>query len=982
MPEVELRHGVRVLKSATGDLREVPVESALEEAGKNNETFATLPEIEEHNKRERYGSTGALVQGAGESVVRAATGGAIPGFDLNDEAIRARKGELERQAPVTAFAAEAAGALAPTLLGGGALRAVGAGGALVGIGEGLAGGLATEAGNAKVEGRPISADSIALAGAGGLLFGHVLPGVLRGAASRVAGGAGDAAAVVTGDATESLAPKLEQAATARAAQDVVHLPPGPERDALLVQHADKITADASQQAADIVNSAPSQLAASDLTKRDLKALMPADSPAQTRWATDVAEELRGHAEVIPPEPAAPAESGVRETAPPAAAATEGTIPIVEPAAEAEGAAGRTIPPASGEPASTVRRTAKGARIADGIEMSGGKPTGAGSPLDLSDWSLDDFRAGKGRSKVATMSAYGGAERLGKYQRGLVDELVSNPEFAQTGKVADFKNQPTFEVKPDSTIELHNGKTRMIAARELGRPDIYGRVVIRHGGREQVVFEGMIPIGKGPQRAVAQAEDFGAGLGQRGAAPAAPPYADALRQASASMLESKGGLDTLVRAREALGQLRAAGAPAEAIASLERGVADQSLWGRAGEAVADFDRSGKIGAKATAGEVATALEDRAAARAKWLAESGSDRVPKRLLRTAERAKSAVSIADDVAAAKDRVGTGTAPTPVASPAVPAEGEASSHGAALSALGEAVQHKAIHAGVHLLAHGVPGLGAGLAAARMGWHLVDAAGRASVKAAARKLALGALTGSAQALEGAGGPLAASATQVFAGDYSSPREAYEARKGTLLEMARNPSALPHAMAASFGDLAKEHPQAYMDLAARMGRAQAYVTQNLPPGVAVSLLHPGGLPPSSDALREFATVWNSTMHPQTVVDDVAAGKATPAQIKALHTVDPQLYQSLLSAVTTEVGQNYSQIPAQTKQWLDILFQSDGIAGPAFSWRAAQAIQESLAQPGQPASSAQMASKDAKQPLQPNARGLDKIASSVTNRSGG
>jgi len=264
--------------------------------------------------------------------------------------------------------------------------------------------------------------------------------------------------------------------------------------------------------------------------------------------------------------------------------------------------------------------------------------------------------------------------------------------------------------------------------------------------------------------------------------------------------------------------------------------------------------------------------------------------------------------------------------------------------------------------------------------WNNIDANGQAAIKSAARSLARKGLESSARGLETAGTLGAVSAVDYFTGEYSGPQEAFAARREMLTEMLRDPTVLPSAMAESFGDLPKTDPKLFEALAGRMARATTYVTQNLPAGIATSLTHPRGIPPSSSTMRDFALVWNSAMHPETVIQDVANGTAVPSQIRALQTVDPDTYQNLLQSVTEEIGQNYEQTSSQTKQWCDILFQSDGIAGPAFSWRAAEFMTESMQneKQGKPAQSS-TAPLSKTQP--PTASGLEAIRSGVTNRGG-
>ena len=109
------------------------------------------------------------------------------------------------------------------------------------------------------------------------------------------------------------------------------------------------------------------------------------------------------------------------------------------------------------------------------------------------------------------------------------------------------------------------------------------------------------------------------------------------------------------------------------------------------------------------------------------------------------------------------------------------------------------------------------------------------------------------------------------------------------------------------------------------------------------------------------------------------GSASPEQIRALKLVHPETYAQLQSDIMAEVGQNYEQTTSQTKQWLDILFQSDGIAGPCYSWKAADAMANADQRAGNkpmPMGALPPPSEQA-----PSASGIAAIQKGVTNRAG-
>lgn len=1029
----------------------------------NQKTLATrglkpaTPEDIEKRASFLENSTGAnQTRAALDMVTNVATAGAVGKEDLalatdKPGAADARREAFEQASPGLAMGARVVGGAIPMAITGGAASALGAGAAAVGAAEGLGAGLADESADAAWHNRELSAGNIALAGLGGAVFSSAIPAVLRRGSAAIAG-SGDAVAAAAGEVGENLGVQLEAKSAARAAGKVDKLPPGPTRDAVLVNGADQHLERVATEVRDVAERAPAALEKSDLDKATLKRLIAKDAPNQTEWATATAEKFRQLADQMP-EAAESAAAPAAAEAPvslagksledlkalpiegesdlarvkslkenPDFAATgkvksndaAGGITLVKDGEDLalrdgrhrltaakelgrDSIHGRYVDGQTGEvlyegeiplkgaaandtaPASALKRAGNGARVHEGLP-AGWKPED-GSPIDIRDWNMDDFVPEKGRSRVVTRSQYSGSDRLSKYQRGLVDEIKEGQDFIQTGRLANAKNEPTFEIKGDNTITLHNGKTRMIAAREMGREDIYGRVVIKHGGKEQVVFEGMIPVG----RTGAKAAEAAAPAAE---APVARAGGSALRNAADSLLDSQGALDTLQRARAALAELRAAAPPTDAMAvihhqaaidTLQKGIADQSLFGRAAEAVSDFDAAhAKLPRNALEGfdpsnvtqpsrdrmtAMAEALEDRAAARAKWDTGGAKDAQAKRLLDDARRLRDNVSLADDVAGARGR----------AQPA-PAAPESAGKSFAREAGHEAIRYVAEHA----LGHFVPGLGLAAKGAKFLWSAIDANGQAAVKGAARSLARGAM-GAAESASAVAGKVAPTALETFSDGFPGAQEAFSARKDILTEMVRDPTVLPHALAESMGDLPRENPKLFQAMATRMAKATAYVTANLPAGIQTSLAYPRGVPPSQSSLREFATIWNSAMDPHTVVEAVSNGSATPAQIKTLKVVDPDTYQSLTQAVITEVGNNYSQMPAQTKQWLDILFQSDGIAGPGFSWKAATYMTEG--EKKNPRGPMPMKALPPPSEQAPQASGINAIQKGVTNRGG-
>lgn len=227
--------------------------------------------------------------------------------------------------------------------------------------------------------------------------------------------------------------------------------------------------------------------------------------------------------------------------------------------------------------------------------------------------------------------------------------------------------------------------------------------------------------------------------------------------------------------------------------------------------------------------------------------------------------------------------------------------------------------------------------------------------------------------------PKAISALERFQGDYSGPEESFAAKRKLLDQDLVAPDALFEALGASMEDLPKLSPQLFQQLSARMADKMRMVRANLPAGIKTTMMYPNGTPPSMSAMREFAMLWNTTMHPHSVLEDIHAGTATGQQMKILKQSDPDLYEQLHSDVVSEIGQNFRNIPLSTKLQMDILFDADGVAGPFFSSKAAgyiaQANKEQAARGPQQSAAPSLD----KMTSTSGPAGLGAIQSSVTNK---
>jgi hypothetical protein len=477
--------------------------------------------------------------------------------------------------------------------------------------------------------------------------------------------------------------------------------------------------------------------------------------------------------------------------------------------------------------------------------------------------------------------------------------------------------------------------------------------------------------------------------------------ETIENASQALIDSNKGLDTFLSAKEARKALMKLPASAQRDAAesiLRQGTERVDLWGKAAEFEADMNRTiskfdgakefvqknlaqgdafdpakirnvlkqDKIGRGLTEERIeqmAQAVEDRIALATKYntTGVTALDAMKKDV----NKLRGSFAIADDVQAAvslQDQL----------NPKAPKGPRGFSEAAKDFAVDRAAG--AVGAGIGGMVGGPVGMAAGWAAGEATKRLlkgVSANGRAAIASTARKLIKPVVGESWSAPRVA---LTSTALSRFTGEYPGYRESYEAKKDILTQISQDPGVLAEATASSFGLLPSEDPELFMKLSARLGKAYQYVTDNLPASVAVSMLYPRGTPPSQDSIREFAIIWNSAMQPETVLDDINNGTCTPTQVKVLRDVHPDIYAQLLDDVVTEVSTNFAQMDSQTKVWLDILFDADGLAGPGFSSKAADYIQQSMRKP-----EAQMSGRDLNTQASNPTTGIQNIKTSVTNR---
>lgn len=180
-----------------------------------------------------------------------------------------------------------------------------------------------------------------------------------------------------------------------------------------------------------------------------------------------------------------------------------------------------------------------------------------------------------------------------------------------------------------------------------------------------------------------------------------------------------------------------------------------------------------------------------------------------------------------------------------------------------------------------------------------------------------------------------------FQGNFKTLTDAYNARRELLTQIAQDPTVLMHHLADSFGDMPETHPSMFSALAGRVMAGVTYLTQNLPPSVGYSLRDPSGLPASQDAMREFARMWDAVFEPADTLHDVATGRATPKQMRAIQAVHPDLFAQFQSAVIQKMSARLKPPPYESQRYLDQVMQLDGAYSPALGSKVAKNIKNSM-----------------------------------------
>lgn len=1019
--------GKAILKTPQGFVS-VPPERAEALARENGWSVPTQQEAEARaaarQLEQEQGTAGRQAQAAAETAIDVATFGLVDRFSGTEAEAQARRDILEYRSPGASFAAQAAGSVLPGLA---AASGVGAAGAALGLAgraagaatlaaEGLGSGLADEAYQARREGREISAGNVFLFGLGGEIVGRAIPRAFTGAASKLKLGAsklearyaGQAAAEKAAGEAKSAAKRdlVEQAKEAaradedaalraverntleRQTSEALNLPAGPERQELLVrteqqqlQREAKELARAVDESNEIFKAAGDRSSSPKAVEVLRRSIAPQNA-AQIHFVTDLTKRLRSFV--------GDADAGVAAAAPP----TTPALPAgFRPEWDIRGKSLSDLG-AIDDPESFRAASLKGLRESDEFRRTGRVPQSfdsrahaEGVRFNLGDDGELYLADGRHRLKVAQES---GSESVwgrivsdeGEVYRGpipLKQATEAAPEPVLTG-VAAYANEPYLK---GAARNIKQRVSRLLD--KLDAEDTnYKQVLIMRDIKQELQAQ---------SKAIARARN-----------------ADNVIQAAFR--------------REVNDEMQ----------RLLDGLEDRATWGRAADAEARFNSAwhtwfrGNLQVESklhTATELFNwedgrkllrvdpdkarsvlsgddvsrqlfresldkqlrAYEDMADAAGQYGVETPAD--VDKLRKNAQKIRQAMELADEISESKVAVAhrkEGERTIAEARKAgekrvSDAEREAKSLGPdAPPPSGDGVGAEVAEAAAEAVLGPIPFAGM---LYRKASRLVnvDAAAKARVAGVARSIA-----GTAQKAGRAAERsrvftrTATTALARFGEGYHTPQDAYGARVEILEDAARDPVSAVEAIVGSMQSLAESDPGAVDALTTRTLAAIQYVTQNIPAGIAITLQYPNGTPPSRDALREFAVLWNTVFDPMTVMDDIEARTATPAQIRHLKAVHPDLAEGLYLALIEEMSADPGATSANSKIFTRNLLGDDGLMGPGYGAAVGMYVSQSnmaRAQQMQGSRGQGIETEGAA----PKAAGISAIQGSVTNAGG-
>ncbi len=172
-----------------------------------------------------------------------------------------------------------------------------------------------------------------------------------------------------------------------------------------------------------------------------------------------------------------------------------------------------------------------------------------------------------------------------------------------------------------------------------------------------------------------------------------------------------------------------------------------------------------------------------------------------------------------------------------------------------------------------------------------------------------------------------------FLGDDDNPQTAFARKRDSLMDDEK----FMAAFSEEFGDMATDHPGAYMVLAGKAQQVREFLLQRIPPSIAISMRNPKGYPPTNESIEDWSVYYNAATNPRSVFQSLSRGDIRPQEVETLRTLYPERYEQLQGAVLRKISdaqQAGDDLDDQFLMRMNLLFDLDGAGSPAFSQRAA------------------------------------------------
>jgi hypothetical protein len=188
-------------------------------------------------------------------------------------------------------------------------------------------------------------------------------------------------------------------------------------------------------------------------------------------------------------------------------------------------------------------------------------------------------------------------------------------------------------------------------------------------------------------------------------------------------------------------------------------------------------------------------------------------------------------------------------------------------------------------------------------------------------------------------------AVESFQGEHDNLHDAYRSNLETL----RDEESFFERMSADLSEIMPADPTLAVFAGSHAAKVRQFLLDRAPASIAVSMSNPRGLPPSGDAIEDWAEYWHAALNPMEVGDSLAS--ITVQQVETLMALYPWYYEKIQGTVLEKIGEikaSGGDIDDTAAMRMELLFNLPGAMSPAFgelvartvrSWQERQAGQQ-------------------------------------------